>query len=126
MIFGDSTITSDPRTVAVSSTLQTPLTTINGCAYDAQRLRIVCAGIGPSDTLAYSADGSSWTGLGNTIFTAQGNDIAYNDGVWMAVGNGNNAQVASSLDGTTWNVISTNVFNGTLGGALVVEPTFIQ
>lgn len=125
-IFGDSTITSDPRTVAVSSTLQTPLTTINGCAYDAQRLRIVCAGIGPSDTLAYSADGSSWTGLGNTIFTSQGNDVAYNDGVWMAVGNGNNAQVASSLDGTTWNVISTNVFNGTLGGALVVEPTFIQ
>ncbi len=125
-IFGDSTITSDPRTVAVTSTLQTPLTTINGCAYDARRLRIVCAGIGPSDTLAYSADGSSWTGLGNTIFTAEGNDVAYSDGTWMAVGNGNNAQVASSLDGTTWTVISTNVFNGTLGGALVVEPTFIQ
>jgi hypothetical protein len=60
----------------------------------------VAVGVGPN-TLAYSYDGVSWTGLGNTIFSTSGNCVGWNGNMWIAGGSGTNT-VAYSYNGIDW------------------------
>jgi hypothetical protein len=49
----------------------------------------------------YSYDGFTWTGLGTSIFSTQGNFVHWNGKLWVAVGTGTNT-MARSLNGITW------------------------
>ena len=71
----------------------------------------VIAGQG-GNTLAYSSnDGQTWTGLTNTIFSVQGNCVAYSpSGTWVALGLGTTNSLAYSNNGTTWNGLGKNIF----------------
>ena len=53
------------------------------------------------NTLAYSADGIFWKGLGKSIFTDRANQSVWNGRIWVAVGKGGN-WVATSYDGSEW------------------------
>jgi hypothetical protein len=67
-------------------------------------------GNGTTNTLAYSYDGVSWTGLGKTIFTSACNGIATNGSLWVAGGSGGNG-LAYSYDGITWTGLGTTLFS---------------
>jgi len=57
---------------------------------------------GSTSTIAVSQDGITWSGLGTTIFTENGYDVAWNgSNLWVAVGNGTNT-IATSINGTDW------------------------
>ena len=43
----------------------------------------------------------TWRGLGTSIFSTQGNGVAWNGTMWVAVGSGTNS-IAYSYDGVTW------------------------
>jgi hypothetical protein len=62
---------------------------------------LVATGFGPN-TLAYSTDGISWTGLGTSIFSSIVQAVAYNGILWVAGGDGSANQLAYSYDGITW------------------------
>jgi len=64
---------------------------------------------GPS--IAYSVNGISWTSVTNTIFSVQGNDVAYSptQDKWIAVGKGTNT-MAYSFDGKNWIGMGTSTF----------------
>ena len=65
------------------------------------------------NTIAWSSDGKTWTGLGLTIFSSGGFGIAWNGLIWVAVGNGINS-IAWSSDGKTWTGLGTSIFS--IGG----------
>jgi hypothetical protein len=54
-----------------------------------------------TNTIYYSYDGYSWTGLGNKIFSTKGNDCIWDGTKWIAVGSGTNT-IAYSYDGFVW------------------------
>ena len=54
-----------------------------------------------SNTIAWSNDGISWTGLGTTYIDAIGHAVASSGTRWVAVGNGTN-KVVYSDDGISW------------------------
>jgi hypothetical protein len=57
---------------------------------------------GSVNTIAISQNGITWSGLGATIFTENGYDVAWNgSNLWVAVGNGTNT-IATSINGTDW------------------------
>ena len=64
------------------------------------------------NTIAYSSDGITWTGLGNSIFSDTGRGVAWNGTMWVAVGEGTNT-IAYSYDGITWTEVSgsTSIFS---------------
>lgn len=63
---------------------------------------IVAVGSAGHNTIATSQDGITWSGLGATIFTENGYDVAWNgSNMWVAVGNGTNT-IATSINGTDW------------------------
>lgn len=59
-----------------------------------------------TNTLFYSYDGITWTGLGQTIFDLVCLTVAYGNGVWVAggmtSGNGSANDMAYSTDGINW------------------------
>jgi len=57
----------------------------------------------------------TWRGLGTSIFSTQGKNIAWNGSMWVAVGNGTNS-IAYSYDGITWMGLGTSVL--TLGNGI--------
>lgn len=64
-------------------------------------VNVVGVGSG-ANTLLYSRDGGlTWTGLGNSIFSGEGNCAAWNGTMWVAGGFGTNA-LAYSYDGINW------------------------
>ena len=73
----------------------------------------VIAGVG-TNTLAYSAnEGQTWTGVSNTVFSIQGNCVAYSPtGTWIAYGAGSNHTQAFSNDGINWAGQGSAVFSG--------------
>jgi hypothetical protein len=74
--------------------------------------RIVAVGDvsgGGTNTIAYSSDGITWTGLGNSIFQSIGVGVAWNGLKWVAVGEGINT-IAYSSDGITWTGIGSLIF----------------
>ena len=66
-------------------------------------LRTVAGGYGTNTTLAYSADGVTWTASanGNSIFTGACGAVAWNGTRWVAGGNGANT-LAYSDNGIDW------------------------
>jgi hypothetical protein len=54
-----------------------------------------------TNTLAYSFNGITWTGLGTSIFTTQGTSVSWNGSYFLATGEGTNT-VATSIDGISW------------------------
>ena len=74
--------------------------------------RWVAVGSGSTNTLAYSSDGISWTGLGKTTFSVNAQDVAWNGSIYVAVGQGTNS-IAYSSDGITWTgaTSSTSIFS---------------
>ena len=83
-------------------------------------LIIAVGSVGESvNTIAISQNGITWSGLGATIFTANGYDVAWNgSNLWVAVGNGTNT-IATSINGTDWIPRSTvnTIFNTGFGVA---------
>lgn len=57
-----------------------------------------------TNTVAYSNNGISWTGLGTSIFTVRGNRVVYSEieNKWYIVGEGMNV-MATSNNGKEWN-----------------------
>jgi len=72
-------------------------------------LRWVAGGEGTTNTLAHSADGISWTGIGKTIFTTGCLAVAWNGTRWVAGGRGTNT-LAYSTDGISWTGNSVGIF----------------
>ena len=71
---------------------------------------IVAVGVGITNTIATSTNGTSWTGLGTSIFTIGGNGVAWNGtDRWVAVGSGMNS-IATSSNGTSWTGLGTSIF----------------
>jgi len=60
----------------------------------------VAVGYG-TNTIAYSSNGTIWTGLGYTIFGSYGASIAWNGTLWVAGGSGSDS-IAYSSNGTIW------------------------
>ena len=69
------------------------------------------AGGGGTSTLAYSADGINWTGLGKNIFDDYGWGVCYNGDIWVAVGEGSTNTIAYSADGINWTGLGTSIFS---------------
>ena len=70
----------------------------------------VAVGAG-TNSIAYSSDGLSWTGLGTSVFT-QGLRVVWNGKIFVATGTGTYT-MATSANGIQWSGISDNVFGGT-------------
>ena len=64
-------------------------------------VRWVAVGQGSSHTLAYSANGTVWTGFGKTLFSTAGNGVCWTGTRFVAVGQGTNT-IIYSQDGLTW------------------------
>ena len=71
---------------------------------------IVACGQG-TNTLAYSQDGLTWTGLGNSIFTTSADRAYWNGRMWLAGGKGTTNTMAYSYDGKNWIGLGNTVFN---------------
>jgi hypothetical protein len=86
----------------------------NGVAYSDDLSRWVAVG-GGDNTIAYSADGKNWTGIGASIFTERGTSVAWGKkaGRWVATGRGGN-HIAYSADGISWTGLGTILFYPTL------------
>ncbi len=50
-------------------------------------------------------------GLGSSIFSTSGTDVAFGNGLWVATGSGGNS-IATSTNGTTWTGRGTSIFSG--------------
>ena len=74
--------------------------------------KYVSVGQGTTNSIAYSYDGTTWTGLGTSIFSSAGRSIAYSaeQNRWVAVGTGTNS-IAYSTDGITWTGLGTSIFS---------------
>jgi len=55
-----------------------------------------------TNTLAYSTNGTTWTGLGKTIFDIEGRKAYNKNNIWVAVGEGTTNTLATSQDGINW------------------------
>lgn len=70
-----------------------------------------------TNTIAYSYNGTNWTGIGAPILVNIARDIAWNGSLWVAVGNGNprpdgsRVTIATSENGVTWYENTTTAFS---------------
>jgi hypothetical protein len=64
-----------------------------------------------TDTLSTCSDGVSWSGLGTSIFSTQGNAVASNNKTWIAVGSGTNTVARSSDNAVNWTGYGTTLFS---------------
>jgi len=85
--------------------------------------RFVVGGRG-TNSLAYSTDGITWTGLGTGIFSTTGYSIAWNGTRFVATGAGTNT-IAYSDDGITWTGLGTSILSSTAGVASAPAPQLI-
>jgi len=67
---------------------------------------------GSGNTIAYSPDGISWTGLGTNVFTTNGRRGFWNGKLWVAGGSGGNT-LAYSYDGYKWRGLGSSIFTTT-------------
>jgi hypothetical protein len=73
-----------------------------------------------TNTIAYSSNGTSWTGLGTGTFSTAGQGVAWNGTRFVAVGSGTNT-IAYSSDGITWAGLGTSTFT-TAGYGVAGNP----
>ena len=90
--------------------ITTVLDSINSISWNG--LLWVAVGTG-NNSIAYSDDGTTWTGVGTTtkIFSDGGASVAWNGNRFVAVGSGSSNKVAWSDDGTSWFGLGTNFFD---------------
>ena len=73
----------------------------------------VAVGNGTSFTIAYSYDGTTWTGVNGskTIFDGEGgaSDVVWNGRIFVVVGASTSKYLATSSDGVTWNTSGVSV-----------------
>ena len=66
----------------------------------------IIVGAGVDNTIAYSSSSlttpEDWTGLGTTLFSLSGNDIAFNGNMYVVVGEGSTHTLAYSFNGINW------------------------
>ena len=106
----DSNNISNPQVYTFGSTVQN---------------RLISLGSG-TNTLAWSNDGLTWTGLGTTIFSTQGNSTVWNGTMWIATGSGTNT-LAWSSDGIIWTSVtgSTGIFSTSGNGIAWNSSLFV-
>lgn len=102
-----------------ASTGNSQLTRVSCIEYNVRRphsitfqKRITIATIGGAvagNTLMYSYDGITWTGLGTSIFSTAAYTSAFNGRIWVAGGEGGNT-LAVSNDGISWRGIGSQAF----------------
>jgi collagen type VII alpha len=66
-----------------------------------------------ANSLAYSYDGATWTGLGTSLFSNIGNTIAWSGSIWVAGGIGTNS-LAWSYDGINWTGLGVGSYTNVL------------
>jgi hypothetical protein len=76
-----------------------------------ERVMAVAVGYG-TNSMAYSTDGISWTGLGTSIFSLYGYGVAWNGSMWVAVGYGGTNSIAYSTNGINWTGLGRSIFSG--------------
>ena len=52
----------------------------------------------------------TWRGLGTSVFSSQGNAVAWNGTMWVAVGGNTTHSIAYSYDGITWIGLGNSIF----------------
>jgi hypothetical protein len=62
-----------------------------------------------NSSIAYSSDGITWTGVGNSIFSSAARRGFWNGKLWVVGGNGGNT-LAYSYDGFNWVGLGTTIF----------------
>jgi hypothetical protein len=67
------------------------------------------AGGSGTNTMAYSADGQTWVGLGSVVFGASGNAAAWNGSIWVAVGQCVTNTITYSSNGINWIGLGTTI-----------------
>jgi hypothetical protein len=93
-----------------TSVISSPLIYGRGISWNGNKF--VAVGNGSINTIAWSDDGTSWTGVtGKTIFSNIGNGVAWNGQMWIAVGFGSDHSIAYSNDGVIWTGIGTSIFS---------------
>jgi len=85
----------------------------NGVAWNGTRWVAVGEG---TNTIAYSSDGTNWTGVVSNLFTT-GYNIAWNGSLYVAVGTGTSNAIATSSDGINWTGRGSSMF-GTTGTSI--------
>ena len=77
----------------------------------------VAGGIGISDTIMYSSDGTNWNSVksSTTLFSTACHTISWNGTIWLAGGEGTN-NLAYSYDGITWNGLNSTIFSTAVYG----------
>ena len=70
----------------------------------------IALGSGTKHTIAYSPDGMNWRGLGNNIFSTNGNRAFWNGKLWVSTGQGGNT-LAYSYDGVKWTGLGSQIFS---------------
>ena len=83
--------------------IPSPFTIATNDVYWSQSQQIwVAVGEG-TNTVAYSTNGMSWTGLGTSIFSTRGNKVTFSatQNMWFIAGEGTNT-LAASYDGKSW------------------------
>lgn len=81
--------------------------------------RSVSLALGDNNKIAFSVDqGNSWAQSvnGSSIFSVSANDAVWNGYYWVAVGNGSNHTIATSLDGEYWTGRGNYVFESSCKG----------
>jgi hypothetical protein len=63
-----------------------------------------------TNTISYSSDGITWTGLGTTIFSTYCRCFTYGNSLYIAGGSGSGNTVAYSSNGTQWTGLGTTIF----------------
>jgi len=89
--------------IDIQSNLNVILNTILNPTFNSNSLETyIAVGLG-TNTIAYSTNGITWTGLGASIFSVSGYGVSYSAklNTWVAVGEGTNT-IAYSTDGINW------------------------
>ena len=84
------------------------------CVLSEAQITWVATGGGTTNSLAYSFDGSNWTGVGKSMFSIYGSGVACNYSpvrTFVAVGNGANNSIATSSDGISWTGLGKSIFS---------------
>ena len=77
-----------------------------------------------NNTLAYSLNGITWSGLGSTMFSTQGNGGVWNGSKVVAVGSGTNS-IAYSICCINWIGLGTTIFTGSGNGITYNNNYFV-
>jgi len=98
-----------------------------GVAYNGSQYVAVGIGDSLSNTIQVSSDGFNWSNIVSGGFSAYGLNVAYGNGLWIAVGGGPGEDsintIQTSKDGFNWSPVSSNGFNKSAGQGIAYNST---